>query len=237
MRRRPAHRAEALYWLGSLQEYEGDRRRAVDLFNAALLESGDDIALRARLEEGLADVLFLMRKDLPQAAQHAWTAVALAEQMGDVAAQVAAVAAQGLIEAMIGRLGWRDALRRGIVLEREIGEVDASFSLAVNLMWADEFDEARTIFRSLRDRADERAEESALPWILANLSFVEYLSGRWEEAIRSAEEGNEIAIQTGQEPQRLYALGVRALVRCSRWTKVHEATPKWCSMVRRRTRR
>lgn len=213
-------RAQALYWLGSLQEFEGDRRRVVELFRAALLESGDDVALRARLEEGLADALFLMRKDLPQAAHHARTAVALAEQLGDAAAQVAAVAAQGLIEAMIGRLGWRDALRRGIVLERETDSVHltgtASFSLAVNLMWADEFDEARTIFRSLRDRADERAEESALPWILANLSLVEYLSGRWEEAIRSAEEGIEIALQTGQEPQRLYALGVRALVRCSR---------------------
>jgi DNA-binding CsgD family transcriptional regulator len=213
-------RAQALYWLGLLQEYKGDRRRAVELFRAALLESGDDVALRAKLEGGLADILFLMRKDLPQAAQHARTAVALAEQTGDPSAQVTAVAQQGLIEAMIGRLGWRDALRRGIVLEREADSIDltgsASFSLAVNLMWVDEFDEARTIFRSLRDRASERAEESSLPWILANLSLVEYLSGRWEEASLSAEEGSEIALQTGQEPQRLYALGVRALVRCSR---------------------
>jgi DNA-binding CsgD family transcriptional regulator len=213
-------RAQALYWFGSLQQYEGDRRRAVELFRAALLESGDDITLRARLEEGLADVLFLMREDLPQAARHARTAVALADQIGDASAQITALAEQGLIDAVIGRHGWRDALHRGINLEKGADSVHlvgtASFSLAVNLTWADEFDEARAIFRSLRERADERAEESALPWILANLSLAEYLSGRWEDAIRSAEEGSEIASQTSQEPQRLFARGVLALVRCSR---------------------
>ena len=213
-------RAQALYWFATLQEYEGDRRRAVELFNAALLESGDDIALRSQLEAGLADTLLLMRMDLPQAAHHADMAVALAEQVGDASTQVAAIAQQGVIHAMIGQLGWSDTLRRGISLEKEADSVHLvvtpSFALAVNLTWADEFDEAAAIFGSLRERAGERVEESALPWILANLSLAEYLSGRWEQAIRSAEEGNDIALQTSQQPQRLFALGVRALVQCSR---------------------
>ncbi len=213
-------RALALYWLGYLQEYEGDRRRAVKLFHSALLEVGDDEALRSRIEGELASALFLMRRDLARAAQHAETAVSLAEQNGDVPALVVALAQQGLADAIIGRSEWRDALRRGIDLEREAESIPltetSSFGLAAILTWTDEFDEARRIFRSLRERADERAEEGALPWILANLGLVEYLAGRWEEASRCAEEGSEIALQTGQGPQGLFAKGVRALVRAAR---------------------
>jgi DNA-binding CsgD family transcriptional regulator len=80
----------------------------------------------------------------------------------------------------------------------------------------DDLDEARMIFRSLRVRADERAEESALPWILAELGLVEFLLGHWVDASRCADEATELALQTGQEPQRLFALGVRALVRTCR---------------------
>ena len=214
-----ARRAKALYGLGSLHVYDGNRRTAVELFRSALAEADDDLALRAQLEDRLASALYLMRIDLPAAARHARAAVALAERIGDVSTQVTGLADQGLIEAVIGLPEWRLALARGVDLERRTESVglahSASFALAVNLTWADELDEARAIFRSLRELADERAEESALPWILANLSLVEFLAGRWPEANRCAEEGSEIAFQTGQEPQRLFALGVRALVRAS----------------------
>ena len=50
----------------------------------------------------------------------------------------------------------------------------------------------------------------------ANLSLVEFLAGHWDECGRLAEEAHEVALQVGQEPQRLFALGVRALVRASR---------------------
>ena len=44
----------------------------------------------------------------------------------------------------------------------------------------------------------------------------EFLAGSWEEAGRHAEEGIELALQADQEPQRVFALGVRALVRAAR---------------------
>ena len=89
-----------------------------------------------------------------------------------------------------------------------------SFALAVSLLSADEFADALVLLRRIRERAEERAEDSALPWILAQLGLAEFLSGDWAAALRTAQEGIEVAHQVGQEPQRLFALGVRALGAC-----------------------
>jgi tetratricopeptide (TPR) repeat protein len=141
-----SRRARVLCRLGTLQVYDGNRRTALDLFRSALVEADDDPALRAQLENGLASGLFLMRTDLPAGARHAQAAVALAEKIGDASKQVSALATQGLIEAVIGRPEWRVTLARGINLERKTEPVglahSASFSLAVNLAWSDELDEA-----------------------------------------------------------------------------------------------
>lgn len=94
-------RAEVLSWLGIIEEFEGDRRLAVELFQDGLAQAGDDLALRAELEEGLADALFLLRTDLVIAAEHARAAVELAERIGDRSRHVTALAEQGLIEVRV----------------------------------------------------------------------------------------------------------------------------------------
>jgi DNA-binding NarL/FixJ family response regulator len=88
--------------------------------------------------------------------------------------------------------------------------------MAVNLGWVDELDAAAELFRSLREAAVERAEASALPWILAHLGLVETYAGRWEQAMEAADAACEHAAQSGQEPQRAYGLAVRSLVRANR---------------------
>jgi DNA-binding NarL/FixJ family response regulator len=213
-------RGEVLYWLGMIEEYEGDRREAVELYRWASSETGNDIALRARIEDGLASALFLMRSDLSAAAEHAHAAVSLAEQAGEPGTQIACLSQLGMIDAVTGGHEWREALERGRELEGRAGPVPvdatATFALAVVLSWTDELGRSSELFSSLRRGADERGEESGLPWILAFLGWLEFLEGRWEEASRYAEEGNETALQTGQEPQRVFALAVRALVRATR---------------------
>lgn len=212
-------RAEILYWLGHSHHFEGDRRVAVELYRRALAEAADDVSLQARLHSGLADALFLMRTDLTTAAEHAQSAVSLAEQIGDRSARIESLATYGLVDAIIGGVVWRETLSHAVALERDADPIPLlatpSYCLAVNLTWADEFEAARIILRSLRQRAEERAEDSALPWILANLSLVEFLDGDWEAAMRLAQDGLELAPQLGQEPQHLFALGVRSLVRAS----------------------
>ena len=213
-------RGEVIYWLGNMEEYAGDRRRAVELYREARANAGEDLRLRARTEEGLASALMLLRRDLPAAAEHARAAVTYAEAAGDGAMEIAALSQLVLIEALTGGREWRAAVERGRELERHTGPVQtavtATFALAVVLTWVDEFQPAREHFLSLRDQSEERAEESALPWTLAQLCWVEFLAGRWNEADRHAQEGIEMAAQADQEPQRLVALGVRGLVRAAR---------------------
>jgi DNA-binding CsgD family transcriptional regulator len=213
-------RAEILYWLGHSHHYEGDRRVAVERYRSSLAEAGEDVSLQARLHSGLADALFLMRTDLTTAAEHARSAVSLAEQIGDRSVQIEALGTLGLVDAITGGMEWRGILARAAALARDRDPirllVTPAYCLAVDLTWADEFDEARILLRRLRGRAEQRAEDSALPWILANLSLVEFLSGDWDVAMQLAQDGHDVARQVGQEPQRLFALGVRALVRASR---------------------
>ena len=217
---RGPRRGEILYWLGSFQEYEGDRREAVELYREARSNADDDIALRARAEEGLASALFLLRRDLSTAHDHARAAVALAEQAGDPGMEIAALSELALVDAVTGGSEWKRALTRGRELEERTGPVQtivsATFTLAVVLTWVDGFAEARERLGSLREKSEERAEESALPWIAAQLCWAEFLAGSWDEASRHAQEGIELALQADQEPQRVFALGVRALVRAGR---------------------
>ena len=84
------------------------------------------------------------------------------------------------------------------------------------LTWVDEFERALELFQSMLEQAEERGEESAVPWILAQLCWAEFLAGLWDEAGRHAEEGINHALQADQEPQRVFALGVRALIRAAR---------------------
>jgi DNA-binding CsgD family transcriptional regulator/DNA polymerase III delta prime subunit len=215
-----SRRAEILGWLGNLEEYEGDRRRAVELYREARANAAGDLRLQSRCEEGLASALLLLRRDLPAAAEHARAAVTYAKEAGDVVMEIAALQQLVLVDALTGGREWRAAVARGRELERHTGPVQtavsATFALAVVLTWVDEFPQACEYLLSLRDQSEERAEESALPWTLAQLCWAEFLAGRWDEAGRHAQEGIEMAAQADQEPQRLVALGVRGLVRAAR---------------------
>jgi DNA-binding CsgD family transcriptional regulator len=143
-----------------------------------------------------------------------------AEEAGDRKMEIAALSQLVLVEALTGGREWKAAVARGRELERHTGPVQtavsATFALAVVLTWVDEFPQACEHLLFLRDQSEERAEESALPWTLAQLCWGEFLAGRWYEAGRHAEEGIEMAVQADQEPQRLVALGVRGLVRAAR---------------------
>jgi DNA-binding CsgD family transcriptional regulator len=215
-----SRRAEILNWLGNLEEYEGDRRRAAELYGEALANAADDLAVSARSEEGLASVLFLLRRDLAAAAEHARAAVELARRAGEPALEVAALSEVALVDAVIGGSDWRACLDRGRELEDRAEPVQtvvsAGFTLGVVLTWVDELEPACHLLGSLREQCAERAEESALPWVLAQLCWAEFLAGRWEEAERHAQEAIETAEQAAQEPQRLFALGVRGLIRAAR---------------------
>jgi hypothetical protein len=97
----------------------------------------------------------------------------------------------------------RRALEIALLLEESEQPTDPR-TLGVSLIWVDELEEARALLRSLLERAYERVEESSLPWPLAELALAEYYAGDWKEATARADEAIAVALQTAQEPQRLF---------------------------------
>ncbi len=212
-------RAEALVLLGRLHRYGGDQPRAAALLRLALAEAGADDHVRADAAQGLASTLYFMREDLRIALREASRAAELAVRARSPTLHAEALATMGLLEGVVGLPEAPTTLRAAEELDESSGVdlVDATgrFAHAYYLIWADGAAEAGRIMRGCYEEALRRGDESSVPLILCSLALVEYLSGRWLEAVRVAEEAHEVALQTGQRPQQAFSLSAHALVRAS----------------------
>ncbi|MGI8606317.1 MAG: ATP-binding protein, partial [Gaiellaceae bacterium] len=112
---RGALHAEALVRLARAHGFGSDLRVAARLYREALAESETQAVVRAQAEEGLAVAQMRMLDDLPAAARHAQQAVKIAERVGDISLLPDFLAAQALIEALLGRP------RAGEIMERAVG--------------------------------------------------------------------------------------------------------------------
>ncbi len=207
-------RARLLSRLARYRHFADDVGEGVALLEMALAEAGDDPALRVEIEEGLAWGLFLLRRDIPAAAEHARSAVHFAERLADPAALAEALAAAGLTAAGSGRPD-QAALERAVALEPATRHLRVlrhpSFAYAYWLTCTDQLDRARDVLGELRRRAIEAGDDSALPPIGSHLAMVECLAGRWSVAIMHADEAHVLAIQERQRPSQAASLGRRAL--------------------------
>jgi DNA-binding CsgD family transcriptional regulator len=208
-------RAAAISRLARIHFFE-DRRLAAQQFGEALAEAGDDLALRAESEQGLAMAMLYLGEDLTAAYEHARAGVALAERVGDEAALAKALGTLAMIE---GTLGREEAIAHGeqaVALEGSTLHLrvmlQPSWMLAQLLVWRDAFDAARSIYESLHERALERGDESSLPFLRLLLSRLEELAGNWGTAERWAAAGHEEALLTGNEPARAQLAAMRALL-------------------------
>jgi DNA-binding CsgD family transcriptional regulator len=212
---RGSERAAALVRLGEIHMFT-DLRRSEQLFEEALAETQDDRPLRAEVEQGLAMALFLRFEDLPEAADHADIAVALAEELSEPAALAHALATQAAIRGYLGKTVGRQSSERALALEpwtRHLRVIRyPSYVLNQLLVLSDRLDTARSQVTAFYRVARERGDENSLPLILLNWSRLELLAGEWPEASRRAAEGCELALQTGQQPQLALLLSVRALL-------------------------
>jgi DNA-binding CsgD family transcriptional regulator len=209
-------RAEALVRLARVHHYAGNQRVAVELFRTCLRDELVDASVRADAADGLASSLFFLREELPDALAHARSAARMAEEQGNRAALAVALGTQGMIEAVLGDVEALPTLESAIALEEWTRDVPLarrpSFQLAFARVWMDDFDAARTELDGVRQRAVAQGDEGSLPFILSYLSLAECLSGRWAQAMRAADEGEEVARAAGQEIGRAFALSARALV-------------------------
>ncbi len=212
-------RAEAMSRLARAHHYAADQRVAVQVFRQCLADPEADARVRADAADGLATSLFFLREDLAEALTHARSAAGIAEEEGSRDMLAVALGTQGMIEAVLGRVEAAPTLQRAVSL----GEYASAFplgrqphfQLAVTRVWSDELHAARADLEDIQQRALEQGDESSLPYALTYLSLAEYLSGRWQEAMRAAEEGADVALAAGQEIGRAFALSARALVASS----------------------
>lgn len=215
----PVERARSLSRLARVRHFERDIVGSVSLLYDALASATGDAAVRAEIEEGLAWGLLLIRRDLAAAADHARSAARIAAERGDDAPLAEALAAQALIELLLGR-SWRATMDRALALERATLGLRVlrhpSFAYGYCLTCTDDLDAARAVFEELMRRADEHGDESSPPTLLNHLALVELLAGRWARADEHAAEGSARAAASGQRPTQAAILGRRALVEARR---------------------
>ena len=212
-------RARLLSRKARIRHFGEDIRVSVDLLYQALAEAGDDDALRGEIEEGLAWGLLLLRKDLEAAAGHARSAARLAEVRDDEGALAEGLAAQALLEFVLGR-PWEETMARALALEEWTLDFRVlrhpSFAYGYCLGCSDELDAARDVFEELEARARRGGDESALPSIHNHLAMIELLAGNWDRSTGHADEGYARALESGQRPTQASTLAKRALVQVRR---------------------
>lgn len=212
-------RAEALVLLGRLYRYGGDEPKAATVLREALAETHASERVRADAAQGLAATLFFTREDLHAAARHAALAAELAARAEAPGLHSEALVTKGLIEGVLGRPDASATLQAAEELGEDVyvDRVDATarWGRSYFLLWTDEVEQAAAIMAGCYEDARTRGDESSVPRIVASLALAEYLRGHWQDAARLAEEGSEVALQTGQRPQQALSLSVHALVSAS----------------------
>jgi DNA-binding CsgD family transcriptional regulator len=216
-------RAQVLVRLARTHAFGANLSVAARLYREALAEAEVEADVRAQAEEGLAVALMRMLKALPTAARHAGEATKIAETASDRWLLPDALGAQALIESLLGRPNAGDRMERAVELTNEDaanvptdyflrGLQGVTFMAGVLPIWLDDVESARTKLSAARERAHELGDESSLPLILRWASYNEWLAGNWPEALLLAEEGDELALQTGQPSQQAVLAGTRGLI-------------------------
>jgi DNA-binding CsgD family transcriptional regulator len=191
-------RARVLLDLGmALAEPEG-WRGAWAVFEAARGQAGEDLALRARVEQNLG-YAWLFRGDLAASERHARAALQLAEELQEPRVMAEAFQAYPFVEFLLGHGVDQELLDRGIALEGHMeGEfksqvLRASFVVAQLLKFTDRLDEARRTFTELLGDAAAHGVESPIPQIRYHLAELECRAGNWDAAMEHARESRAAA--------------------------------------------
>src|SRR6202521_3991894 len=213
-------RASVLVLLGRITMYEGDQVLAADLFREAAVMAGVDREVRARAAIGIASSLTFRLTDLNGSAAFAGEAARLFRQLGNKTAVADALATQGVAETLLGRRGARRRCESALAVSTGNDAVQAiqrpPYMMSVHFLWTDRLVEAKDLLRVEVQHAGDQGDDASLPLLLGRLSLVEFLIGDWAAASRHADEGYDVALQTGQRPQQGFVMAVSALIMACR---------------------
>ena len=176
-------RAEALVARAQLEDADLDTGEK--LLVDALTDAGDDQPLRGQVLDQLGWLRGVFRGDLDAGIACAREALAIAEEVGDLAFQMSAASGLSNMETLAGR-PQPDLMERAIALEHEIGRpalwVGPRVLYAEQLLWAGDLPAARTLLEAADAEAARTSNERWRPYGLYDLAAVESAAGNLGEA-------------------------------------------------------
>ena len=208
-------RALALQLLGQVLARSASFQESIAIARNALLEAGDDAALRSSIELDIAYCNVCLG-DMGGAVPHAASGAALAAEAGVDGLHAEALA--GLV--MLGFLGGRGldeaGMARALSLEDRRRssplEMHPRFIHGLLLLWSARLDEALVTLGELRAEALDQGQETAVPSIDFYLVLASLWRGHMREAAAFAEESREVASLIGDPVTNGLALTAGAFV-------------------------
>lgn len=211
-------RAAALRILGRIRGEERSFAEAIVCLEAALAHAVD-APMRIGIALDLAYAAF-NGGELRRAVTVARSALADAERLGDpglLGDALCLVAAGRLVG---GRAGDRSDLERALALEDRTrpGQLELRPTALAGIMaaWEGRLVDAHAQLEEICGWAVERGEESGLPFLLCNLSWVDWWRGELGAALDWAERARVVAEQSGAETMRGVAFMQRGRARAGR---------------------
>jgi DNA-binding CsgD family transcriptional regulator len=193
----------------------GDLSRMIELCDEALAEAEGDEVRSARILAYRAG-LYLLKADFRPALLDARGVLENAERVGDPALLATAISRVGSAEGYAAEVT-PGLLERGVEIEEQHGLVLAyygspRYGLARLRMRLGEIDRPRAALEDLEAEAAARGDEISRGIVLWTLSMLEWLAGRWQQALRHAEVADELTEQTQHTHARVWAGRVKTLV-------------------------
>jgi DNA-binding CsgD family transcriptional regulator len=194
-------RARTLHLLGQTRGHEDSFGAAVACLDEALAHAVDAATMTA-IKIDLAWATF-MAGDVRRSLSLSDDALADAERLGD-----SGLLADTLCLVVVGRFidgvaSDHANLTRALALEdrSRTGQLALRPSSLAGVMmaWDGRLSEAHQTLSEMRRWAGERGEEGGIPFLLFNISFVEWQRGDFAAAIATADEARIIAEQSGSE--------------------------------------
>ena len=185
-------------WLELLMTERGPRTQ-IELCDEALADAADDEVRSARVLRWRAGA-HLMAGDARAALADAHAALELAKRADDPFLLAVVIAWVALIETYRGETT-PGLLERGLELEKLLGlqlewNDSPRYMLARRLTRLGEIERARGIWEELESDALERGDEGSRLILLWQLSMLEWLAGRWGQALEQATAAYELTEQT-----------------------------------------
>jgi DNA-binding CsgD family transcriptional regulator len=215
-----ASRARALHRSGAVAMLEGQFAAAEAPLREALELVRDDPALRVAIERDIAYAQLQVGSP-SSALRHASAALDAAEDSGDRVLIAEALDHLCMATFLAGEGLDSELLARAVALDDQVGPAPplqhpgpgtGRFPLAMTLKWADRFDGARELFRSLHEEHAAQGDEAALAVVLFHLGELECWSGSWADAARLARQCDELGVRTARAGNRRRALTLQAMV-------------------------